>query len=132
MRALASERLAAARAHVDGACELLLSPTPQQMDECSRLLQAAISEIIRFCGSNRPALPVSPPATPVSSPGSDDAALEQARLLQTSIGRATRLLESAAAFYTNWIRYLSALCGGYTGQGQPAALERGARLLARG
>ena len=123
MPATAIERLAAARAAVDQACQLLLDPTPKQMDECAHLLQTAIAEIRNFRNPEPHSLPVSPER---------DSALEQARLLHTSIGRAARLLESAAAFYANWIRCLSALCAGYTGQGQPAALERGTRLLAQG
>jgi hypothetical protein len=112
----ASERLAAARNAVDDACQLLLSPTPQQLDDCSRLLQSAISEV---CGVREGV------RTPTD-------ALRQVRLLRASIGRAARLLESAASFHAHWIRCLGALCAGYTGQGQPAALDRGARLLAQG
>jgi hypothetical protein len=124
----ASERLAAARSAVDRACQLLLSPTPQQMDACSQLIQAAISDLSESPNLEVPSLPAGPQIRPASHPDE----LHQARLLKASIGRAARLLESAAAFHAGWIRCLGALCAGYTGQGQPAALDRGAHLLARG
>lgn len=114
MPAPASERLAAARAGVDRVCQLLLSPTPQQLDQCAQLLRAVIVEM--------------PPA----GDGNSAATREQARLLKTSIGRAARLLEGAAAYHANWIRWLGARCSGYNGQGEPGTVERGGHLLARG
>jgi len=124
----ASERLATARTAVDRAGQLLLSPTPQQIDACSQLIQAAISEVSELRNLEVPSLPSGSQIRPASHPDE----LHQARLLKASIGRAARLLESAAAFHAGWIRCLGALCAGYTGQGQPAALDRGAHLLARG
>lgn len=120
MPASANERLAAARAAVDDACQLLLSPTPEQMDRCGRQLQSAIAELQAFCKS----LPACP------QPRAET--LAQTRSLENSIGRAKRLLKSAGAFYANWLRCLAALCAGYTAQGQPAPLERGGHFLARG
>ena len=124
MAAPASERLTAARAAVDRACKLLLSPSPQQMDDCGRLLETAILEVRNFYDPNHW-------GDPVNGTESREA-LAEARLLKISIDRTARLLQGGAAFYCNWIRCLSALCAGYTGQGEPATLERGARLLARG
>ena len=120
MAASASERLAAARQQVDRACQLLGSPTARQMDDCAWLLQSAIAELTaaRHCAP--------------AEPDSKKTACVQARRLQASIDRAGRLLESAGTFYANWIRFLRVLTGGYTGGGEPAALDRGARLLARG
>lgn len=124
----ASERLAAARTAVDRAGQLLLSPTPQRIDACSQLMQAAISEVSELRNLEVPCLPSGSQIRPATQPDE----LHQARLLKASIGRAARLLESAAAFHAGWIRCLGALCAGYTGQGRPAALDRGAHLLARG
>ena len=124
MPAPANERLAAARTTVDRVCQLLLSPTPDELDRCSGLLEAALSQLAACRSPASPAL--------VLDPALSEEVLDQARLLKTSIGRASRLLESAAAFYTNWIRCLGALCAGYTPQGQPATLDRGAHQLARG
>ena len=117
MPATASERLAAAHAAVDHACQLLLSPTPLQLDASAQLLQTAIAELVAVANS---------------IPSSQSEARAQARLLKRSIDRAARLLESAAGFYSNWIRFVGALCAGYNGEGQPAPLDRGARLLAQG
>ncbi len=120
MPAAAQERLAAARAAVDQACQLLLNPLPEQMDRCAHLLESAVAELNAFRN-----------AGPRLNHHLQSEQL-QARSLQSSIGRAKCLLESAAAFYANWIRCLAALCAGYTAQGQPATLERGGHLLVRG
>jgi hypothetical protein len=122
MPAAASERLAAARAAVDQVCQLLLSPTPEQMDQCAGLLQTAVGELTGFRNS----------AAAATNPQLKTEALTHARSLASSLGQAKRLFESAAAFYENWIRCLAGMCAGYTPHGQPAALDRGARFLARG
>ena len=125
MAATASERLAAAGAAVDQVCQLLLSPTPERMEQCTRLLAAAVAEVA--AGRMAVAARASGGAHPSSSH------LEaHGHLLKSSIGGARRLLESANTFYANWIRCLGALCAGYTEQGRAAAIERGGRLLARG
>jgi hypothetical protein len=122
MPASANERLAAARAAVDKACQLLLTPTPQQMDRSSRLLESAVAHICAFQEST--------PTFPHLQARAE--ALAETQSLKISIGRAKRLLESAGAFYANWIRCLAALCGGYTNHGQPAPLERGGHFLVKG
>ncbi len=113
------ERLIDARAAVDRACHLLLTPNPQHLDDCAALLQAAIAEVKPLRTTGKPA---------ADCPG----AFAEACLLQASIGRAWKMLESAAAFHANWVRYLGMLCSGYTVEGEPAAVDRGSRLLARG
>ena len=123
MQATAHERLAAARAAVDQVCQLLLAPTPERMDRCIHLLEAAVGEIT---ACSQPQDPAGGMADLPNEIG------EHGRRLMTSIGRARGLLESANSFYANWIRCFSAICGGYTGQGQPAAIDRGVHLLARG
>ena len=122
MPATAQERLAAARAAVDQACQLLLAPTPEQMDRCTGLLETAVAELTAF----RQVCPVSA-QRPLPAEN-----LSLARSLAASVARLKRLLESAGAFHANWIRCLAAICAGYTEQGQPATLERGGHLLARG
>lgn len=119
MSASANERLAAARVAVDNACQLLISPTPIQMDRCARLLESAAAELRSFLKSPR-----------ASQTRAEE--LAETRSLVSSIVRAKCLLESAGAFYANWVRCLAALCGGYTGHGQPAPLERGGHFLAKG
>jgi hypothetical protein len=122
MSASANERLAAARVAVDDACQLLISPTPEQMDRCARLLESAAAELRSFLQSLRASNHIQTRAEE----------LAETRSLVSSILRARRLLESAGAFYANWLRCLAALCGGYTGHGQPAPLERGGHFLAKG
>ena len=114
-----SDRLAAACAAVDQACVALLDPTPEKFDRCSHLLSAAISELKaeREFGS---------------AAERRQLLARDARDLQQSIGRARLLLESAAAFHRNWVQWLGALCAGYTGEGEPAPLDAGWRLFARG
>ena len=116
-----SEPLAAARTEVERACHLLLSPTPEQLDQSARRLSDAVAAVTACReaarGSSQP-------------PGPSVAA--EARSLQQSIGRARRLLEAAAAFHANWVQYLGALCAGYTDRGEAAAVERASRLCARG
>jgi len=124
MAASASERLASARAAVDRACHLLLSPTPEQMDRCARLFENAISEINEF---RSPGTLLDP-----RNAAPRQEAVAQVRLLNRSLGRAARLLEGAALYHANWIRCLGALSAGYTPQGQPSVVERPVHLLARG
>lgn len=122
MPASANDRLAAARAAVNRACQLLESPTPERLDRSTSFLETAISELVAY---TRPA--------PAIVSGPERAAIrEQALFLKSSIRHARRLSEAAAAFHANWFRCLRALCGGYTPQGQPAALNPHGRLLARG
>ncbi|HLK48202.1 MAG TPA: hypothetical protein VKT49_08710 [Bryobacteraceae bacterium] len=122
MAATANERLAAARGAVDEACQLLLSPSPEQMDRCARLLETARTELIAFRQCH----------TVFQESSAKTGSLAQARSLESSLHRVKRLLEGAAAFHANWIRCLAAMCAGYTDQGQPAPLQRGGHLLARG
>lgn len=120
----ATERLAAARAEVERVCQLLEDPTPTQLDRCSGMLAVAVAEVAACRESENPA--------GRGQEHARKAALEEARSLERSVGRARRLLEAAAAFHTNWIQCLSALCAGYTDRGEPATLERGSRICARG
>ena len=120
MPARAGERLAAARAEIDRVCQLLVSPTAEQLDRCAERLAGAIREVTVYRESG---------PTSIEFQAED---LQQARALETSLRRASRLLEAAAAFHENWWRCVGALCGGYTDRGAPAAVDRGCRILARG
>ena len=123
MAATASERLAAAGAAVDHVCQLLLSPTPEQMEQCTRVLETAVAEMTAGRVAARASGAVHRSSRHLEAQG---------QLLKSSIGEARQLLESANTFYAGWIRCLGALCAGYTEQGRAAAIERGGRLLARG
>ena len=115
-----SERLTAARAEVDRAGHLLLAPTPEQLDQSTRVLAAAVAAITACRDAAR------------RSPTSIPSVAEEARRLQRSILHARRLLDAAAAFHADWVQFLGALCAGYTDRGEAAAIERGSRLCARG
>ena len=118
----AGERMAAAQAHTDRVCQMLLSPSPEQLDRCTELLAAAVSEMT-VCRDAA--------ADPIRS--RDPEILAETRRLQGSVRLAQRLLSGAAAFHADWIRCLGGLCAGYTVHGEPAAVELGPRRVwARG
>ena len=117
----AGARLATVRADTDRVCQMLLHPTPQQLDRCSELLAGAVSQMTA-CRDAVRSLPADP----------NGPTRAEAQRLQRSIRRAERLLAGAAEFHSGWIRYLGGHCAGYTAQGEPAAVPRVARLCARG
>jgi hypothetical protein len=114
------ERLCGARARVAQASELLLCPTPEALEECALLLQAA-AKIVAACHSDLDGSPERPKA-----------ALDEARQLKQAIGRARILLDAARDFHLNWAKRLGAMSGGYTSGGEPATLDVGHRLVLRG
>ncbi len=114
--AISKKQLSQARAEVTQAVEALLSPTPQALDRCALLLQAAIKNVT---------------ASPSVS-GETQGALEEARQLQRAVRRARMLLDAAFEFHRQWNRRLGALSGGYTPEGEPAAVKPGFRLVLRG
>ncbi len=114
-----SEKLAAARAEVDAACQILLSPTPEELDQCAARLAAALAHVTDC-------------RTAAQSDVSAEQPRREAHRLGRSLRRAHRLLEAAAAFHNGWVRCLGAMCAGYTNRGEPAAVERGGRILVRG
>ncbi len=115
-----TEQLAAAREKLDRACDLLLSPSPEALDQCAPLLQAAVTEVTACQAAM--AGPVRP------EPG----AAAEGRRLQAAVRRARLLLESAAEYHRNWTRRMGAMSAGYDGRGEPAAVDRGRRLILRG
>jgi hypothetical protein len=115
-----TEQLAAAHEKLDRACALLLSPSPEALDQCAPLLIAAIAHVT--AGQDAIARPAR----------ADAAASAEGRRLQAAVRRARRLLESAADYHHNWARRMGAMSAGYDGRGEPAAIERGRRLIVRG
>jgi hypothetical protein len=113
-------QLVAAREKLDGACALLLSPTPGALDRCAPLLQAAIADVTAcqtaIAGRAR----------------AEPEAAAEARRLQGAVRQARCLLESAAAYHHNWARRMGVMSAGYDGRGEPAVVERGRRLIVRG
>ena len=114
-----SQRLATAGAEIDHVCQLLLDPTPEQLDRSSAILSAAVAEVAACRDASRAA-------------GSLPAVRAQARRLGQSLRRARLLLDASARFHADWIRCLGILCAGYTDQGEPSALAHPSRIWARG
>jgi hypothetical protein len=115
-----TEQLAAARKETERACDLLLAPSPEALDRCASLLQAAVAQVT----ASKAAL-----ASPAQrEPG----ATAEGRRLQAAVRRARRLLEAAAEYHQNWARRIGTMSAGYDGRGEPAAVERGRRLIIRG
>ena len=115
-----SQQLAAAREDLDRASELLLSPSPAALDQCAPLLEAAVKKVTACQRA------MADPAQ--CEPG----AFTECSRLQAAVRRARRLLDSAAEYHQNWARRIGALSAGYDGRGEPAAVERGRRLILRG
>jgi hypothetical protein len=104
---------------VGDVCQILLSPSPPALDRCAPLLESAVAAVSACLSQLR------------SSKGTQDE-VEEAQRLRLAVRHAKRLLEGAAEFHQNWIRRLGALSGGYTGRGEPAAVERCSRMQIEG
>jgi hypothetical protein len=115
----AEERLAAARAEVRRASELLVDASPEALQSCHGALDRAVSELAGF----RSQCAAAPP---------DAGALSTALGLRSEILRAARLLENLAAFYRGWERILGTMSAGYTARGDAAPVARQGRLYCRG
>jgi hypothetical protein len=114
-----SQQLASARAGVSDVCQILLAPSPAALDRCAPLLETAAAEVSACLPELR------------NSNGTQ-AEVDEAQRLRLAVRHAKRLLEGAAEFHQNWIRRLGALSGGYTGRGEPAAVERRSRMQIEG
>ena len=102
------EGLAKAQAEIAQVRQLLLSPSPDALDQCTPFLQAAIAEV----NSHRLELLKRAP---------DQRELNQALQLRESTRHVRALLEGAARFHQNWIRRRDAMLCGYAPDGKPAA-----------
>jgi hypothetical protein len=99
------------------ACDMLLSPTAEALDQCSLLLDATARDL----AGCRP------------EPGDKGCALQEARLLHSAVRRARILLDCAFSFRQAWSRRLGAITAGYTVRGELAAhAGSGVRLAVRG
>jgi hypothetical protein len=110
------KRLAAVRAQLDAAGNLLLAPKVESVDRCSALLETAGLQMAEL----RPDW--------AGGPG-DAAALEEAWRVRRSFVRAARLLESAVRFHENWAAIRGAMTGGYTNRGEPAPVVTETRVF---
>jgi hypothetical protein len=114
-----TEGLAKAQAEIAQVRQLLLSPSPDALDQCTPLLQAAIAEV----NSHRVELLQRAP---------DQRGFNQACQLQESTRHVRALLEGAARFHQNWICRRDAMLCGYAADGKPAASSRRSLLAIEG
>jgi len=115
-----TEQLAAARKELERVCDLLLAPSPEALDQCASLLQSAVAQVTASKAAIATPAPRQPGAT------------AEGRRLHAAVRRARRLLEAANEYHQNWARRIGILSAGYDGRGEPAAVERGRRLIIRG
>jgi len=94
-----------AQQEVEAACELLIDPSPPNLDRSAGILASAAKRLAE---------------TPAPAAHS--------RQLRASIHRAGRLLESAAQFHRGWRQILVAMTEGYTAEGGLAEPPPAARL----
>ena len=113
------EQLMSARQQLDFACGLLAKPSPEALECCSSVLEAAGRRLAE-CQPN------------FSQQAGNAAALEEAWRLRRSFVRTSRLLQNAADFHLNWLRLRGAMTGGYTGNGEAAPLVHGSRISLHG
>lgn len=89
------EQWSVAQRELAAACDLLIDPSPENLDRCSAILANVASQLAR----HRPAG-------------------EDARALRVSVNRAGRLLEAAAGYSRHWQTVLRQLtASGYTAAG---------------
>ena len=113
------EQLMSARQQLDCACDLLTKPSPEALDRCSSVLEAARRQLAEW----QPTF---------SQQAGNAAALEEAWQLRRSFVRTSRLLQGAGDFHLNWLRLRGAITGGYTKTGESAPIMHGNRISLRG
>ena len=115
----AAEQLRCSSAEVERACALLLAPTPDALDGCSGILEAATHRLQAL----RPAL---------HEAHGDPEVLAEAWSLQRNVRRAGVLLANASAYHARWSELLGVKTAGYRYGGQSAETPRTSRLCVRG
>jgi len=109
------ERLAATRAQLDAASDLLMSPTSEAVDRCSVLLESAINRMSE-CRAE------------IAGAHGDAGAIEEAWRVRRSFQRTQKLLENAARFHQGWVAIQGVMTGGYTNRGEPSPLRHSGRV----
>ena len=108
-----------ARADVERVCTLLISPTPEVLDQCPNWLQRAGEALANL----RPGLG---PAK------GNPQALAEAQQLHAAVGRARRLLDNAADYHRRWNQIMGTMSAGYLPGGDAAPVYRPGRVCLRG
>src|SRR5215831_16505455 len=106
----AESKLLFARAQVERACELLISPVSMPED-CSALLGRAL---LALTDANRE----------ISKRLCRNKLREPVLSLHAAVRRASRLLVGLDQFQQGWELRLGALCSGYTAEGKPGPVSR--------
>lgn len=113
------EELRSSTAEIDSVCGLLAAPSPDALDGCSAVLEAAARrlEALQPC---------------LSGFAADAEALAEAWHLQRTVRRAGVLLANAAAYHRNWQDLLAVRTAGYGPDGRPGEPSRTGSLCMRG
>ncbi len=113
------EQLMSARQQLDFASNLLAKPSPEALESCSSVLEAAGRQLAEW----QPTF---------SQQAGNAAALEEAWRLRRSFVRTARLLQGVGDFHLNWLQLRGAMTGGYTETGESAPLMHGNRISLHG
>ena len=113
------EQLMSARQQLDFASNLLAKPSPEALDSCSAVLEAAGRQLAAW----QPAF---------CQQAGDAAALEEAWRLRRSFVRTSRLLQGVDDFHRNWLQLRGAITGGYTETGESAPVMHANRISLHG
>lgn len=95
----------------------LVSPTPENLDECRRRVEEAVNVLRQL-------------QTGLSSGNfrRDSSLRAPLGQLRAEIARLNILLDGAAAFHTGWVRLAASMVAGYTADGTPGQPEPTRRL----
>jgi hypothetical protein len=113
------EQLMSARQQLDLASNLLAKPSPEALESCSSVLEAAGRQLAEW----QPTL---------FDQAGDAAALEEAWRLRRSFVRTARLLQGVGDFHRNWLQLRGAITGGYTETGESAPITHAKRICLHG
>jgi hypothetical protein len=106
------QALTAVTLEVKEVCALLTSPTPDALERSERVLESAASSLAAW----QP----------------DRAGLAAVEQLQSTLRRASRLLEYAFQYHEHWRRRLHSSLAGYEPGGGPAAVMHRGRVYLEG
>ena len=113
------EQLMSARQQLDSASDLLTKPSPEALESCSIVLEAAGRQLAEC----QPTF---------HQEGGNATALEEAWRLRRSFGRTSRMLRGAADFHLGWLQLRGAMTGGYTETGESAPLMHACSISLHG
>jgi hypothetical protein len=95
----------------------LISPTPENLDECRRRVNEAVNQLRDL-----------QTALPSGDFGRDSSLRAPLGELRAEIARLNILLDGAAAFHTGWVRLAASMVAGYTADGTPGQTEPARRV----